>query len=245
MFSNLLKQFLPLKNFMLGFDPLTIGAITLGSGLLSGIFGGGKSPQEEAVKKILDELDANGGYFKDTPFSKDELFNTIMPAIQKTQRGAADVAAGRLGSAVGEADVAGGAAQFDYYLQSLAPVIAQGESEAANTYKQFTQLWAGMDAQAKNRFLQSMQLKLGAAGGLSDMTEGQKFLSNFMSGANIGASAYGNVSQGLSLADKGSTILDMAGQAQKSNQALSFTGLTDFTGTSKTNPLLDISKGGL
>lgn len=243
---NLLKQFLPMKNFILGFDPLTMGAITIGSGLLSGLFGGGESPQEKAIKGILDKLDKNEDYFKETPFSKDELFNVIMPAIQKTQRGAADVAAGRLGAAVGETDTAGGAASFDYYLQALAPVIAKGETEAANTYKQFTQLWAGMDAQAKNRFLQSMQLQTQGAGGLSDMSAGQEFISNFLSGANIGATGYGNVQQGLALADKGSSILDMAGAGQANNANPNMLNpLMDFTGTSKTNQLLDISKGGL
>jgi hypothetical protein len=190
---------------------LTAGLISLGSGLLSGIFGSGESEQEKAVKDILDKLEANEDFFKQTPFTKDELFQTIMPAIQQSQKGAADVAAGRLGAAVGETgNVAGGQGAFDYYLQSLAPVIAQGEQNAAGTYQNFVQMWSQMDAQAKQRFMQSLNMQSGLTSGLPNMTKGQEFITNFLSGAQIGATGTGNVMMGNAMMQKGNNILEQA-----------------------------------
>lgn len=185
-----------------------MGLVTLGAGLISGLAGLGSNPQEDAIKDLLTKLE-DADFLKDTAFSKDELFNSILPAIQQTQRGAADVAAGRLGAAVGEQDVAGGQAYFDYYIQALAPVIAQGESQAAQSYKDFTQLYANMDATKKSQFLQSMQLQGQLAGQLPGMSKTQEFLTNFMSGANTGATAYSNVSQGLALGKKSDLLSNL------------------------------------
>jgi hypothetical protein len=197
-------------------DPVTIGLVTLGSGLLSGWLGSGESDQEKAIRGILDKLESNEDFFKSTPFTKDELFNTIMPAIQQTQRGAADVAAGRLGAAVGETgNIAGGQGTMDYYLQSLAPIIAQGEQNAANTYQNFIQMWSTMDAQAKERFMQTLNMQTGVAQGLPDMTKGQEFITNFLSGAQIGATGYGNVAMGTALMNQSDSIMEMAAKLTK------------------------------
>lgn len=215
MFKQLLKLLFPVNSFMLNFDPLTIAAVTVGSGLLSGLFGSDESDQEKAIKSILDKLDANENFFKSTPFSKEELFQTIMPAIQKTQIGAADVAAGRLGAAVGEtANVASGQGKMDYYLQTLAPIIAQGQQNAASTYQNFMQLWNQMDAQAKNRFMESLNMQLGASNGLNNMSNTEQFFTNFLSGAQLGMTGYGNIMQGSALSKQANALTDIAGNMQ-------------------------------
>lgn len=236
----MIKYLFPANKFMLGFDPLTLGAITVGSGLLSGLFGSGESDQEKALKNVLDKLDQNQGFFKSTPFTKEELFNTILPAIQQTQRGAADVAAGRLGSAIGEASgVAGGQGAMDYYIQNLAPVIAQGEQNAAQSYKQFTELWSQMDENAKRNFLAALQTEANVGSGLPNMSKAQKFFTNFLSGAQLGSTAYGNVSQGLALAKQGDMLTQIAGNMQgQSLQAPQINSNYEY-------PTVNILQGGL
>jgi hypothetical protein len=187
---------------------LAMALVTLGAGLISGLAGMGSNPKEDAIKSLLSKLE-DADFFKDTAFSKDELFNSIMPSIQQMQRGGADVAAGRVGASIGESDVAGGQAYFDYYLQSLAPIIAKGEGDAANTYKQFVELYNNMDVTRKGQFLQKMSLETNLMNGLPGMNETQKFMSNFMNGANLGATAYGNVAQGNALMKQGDLLSNL------------------------------------
>jgi hypothetical protein len=195
-----------------------MGLISLGSGIISGLIGTADSPQEEEVRKILDNLYSNMSWLKETPFSKEELFNTVMKSIQQTYRGAADVVAGKVGSTLPEtgAGVPQGQAFMDYYIQNLAPIIGQGEKAAGDVYQNFVQLWGQFDAEAKNRFLNANQLAIGAAGGLPDQTGMQRFFTNFLSGANIGATVTGNINMAGALADKAGSMDDLISSIFKS-----------------------------
>lgn len=204
-------------------DPLTItGLVSAGSGLLSGFLGMGESPSEEAFRKMFDQLYENMDWLKETSFSKDELFNSILPAVQNTFRRSADVAAAKIGATVPE--TAGGTPEgqsfMDYYTTALAPIIAQGESQAGQAHMSFVDLWNTMDTQSKQRFLQAVQLGGNLAGGLPSMTEGQKFLTNTLQGADIGATIAGNIQMGGALNNKAGSITDYLGKLGVTNSSV-------------------------
>jgi hypothetical protein len=150
------------------------------------------------------------GWLKDTPFSKDELFGTIMKSIQQTYRGAADVVAGKVGSTIPEiSNAPQGQAFMDYYIQNLAPIIAQGEKASGDVYQNFVQLWGQFDADAKNRFISANQLALGGASGLPDQTGLQRFFTNFLSGGNAAATITGNINMANALSNKSLSMDDL------------------------------------
>lgn len=176
-----------------------LALISLASGLLSGIFGSGTSDKEAATKEFVDNIGKYTEFFKKAPFTKDELFNTILPQIQGTFRGGADVAAGRLGSLLGEQGLAQGGGYKDSYLNALAPVIAQGENNAAGAQMDLTRLFANMDLGTKQQLLQLLSLQGGAIKGLPDTTKEQDFFTNFLQGGQIGATVGGNIMSADSL----------------------------------------------
>jgi len=195
--------------------------LSLGSGILSGILGLGESPSEEAFGKLFDELYDSMDWLKETPFSKEELFQSILPAVQQTFRGGASVAAGAIGSTIPES--AGGTPQgqafMDYYVQALAPTIAKGEELAGQAHIGFVDLWAKMDTGAKQRFLQAIQVGGNLAGGLSGMTEGQQFFTNFLQGADIASTVQGNLALGDSFNKKATDINSLLGDMFKTESA--------------------------
>lgn len=171
--------------------------IPLISGLLSGLSGifGGESEKESQLKDLLDKLYANEDYVKSLPFTKDELFNQIFPIIKQLNMGAADVAAGRLGSALGEqnANVGGGQNFADLYVQSLAPVIAEGQQLSAKALQDLVQMYASMDDSAKKRLLTLLGLQVGAVNELPSMSDFQAFIVNTLQGFDIGSKVLGNI----------------------------------------------------
>ena len=182
-----------------GFD-LTGGLITLGGGLLSGLAGLGQSPQQADFQKLFDTTYNNMNWLKQLPFSKEELFNQMLPVIQKSYTGAADVAAGRIGAATGEGSRAPlGQTFMDYYVQNLAPVIAQWQDESANAYQNFIKMYSQMDQNSKGNFLNGIGEASKAASGVSNMTDLQKFMTNFIQGGDITNKIYGNLQYGSAL----------------------------------------------
>jgi len=159
-----------------------MGIISLGSALLSGLAGTETSDRETYAKKLIDEFDNNSSVFKNSSFTKDELFNQLLPQIQQSFRGAGDVAAGRAGSALGEQGLAQGGGFADAYVQAIAPQIAQGEQLAGGAMQDMIKLFATMDATKKSQLLQYLSAKSGAIEGLNDTTGLQDFITNFISG---------------------------------------------------------------
>jgi len=100
------------------FEGLIISGL---AGLISGFLGSSTSPQEEEVRKIMDKLYNEVDWIKQLPFSKEELLQGILPQVQKTFRGAADVAAGKIGATIPEVSGAPQGQSFmEYYTQALA-----------------------------------------------------------------------------------------------------------------------------
>jgi len=191
---------------------LLSGLITLGSGLLSGILGSGTSPSEEGFQKLFNELYNNMDFLKQTPFSKEELFQSILPAVQSTFRRSADVAAAKAGATIPESvggSVPEGQGFMDFYINALAPIIAKGENLAGQANVNFVDLYNRMDSEAKQRFLQAIQLGGNLAGGLPGQTGGQKFFTNFLQGADIGSTIQGNIALGDALNSKANSLMGL------------------------------------
>jgi hypothetical protein len=167
------------------------GAIA--GGLVTGLSALGKDPKQEKFEKIFDKLEDSEEYLKSTPFTKDEIMGQLLPQAQKIYRGAADILGGKAGAAVGESGVAKGQSFGEYYTQALAPIIAQGEQQAGDAISRFGQWYSGLDAQAKNRFLDAVRLQMGAAAGTDDMTDLQKFITGGIPGASFGANIGGEI----------------------------------------------------
>ena len=165
--------------------------------LVGGLVGGGlslfDSPQELAMEDLLKKLESEEEYIKSTPFTKDEIMNQLLPQAQKIYRGAADILAGKAGSAVGESGVPKGQAFSEYYTQALAPIIASGEQQAGDAIGKFGMWYSNLDAQAKDRFMQHMRLQLAAASGQAGMSDPQKFFTGAMGGASAIAGIGGEI----------------------------------------------------
>lgn len=189
-----------------------LALITLASSLIGGLFGTGTSDKEAATKEFVNNISKYTDFFKKAPFTKDELFNTILPQVQGTFRGGADVAAGRLGSLLGEAGLAKGGGYKDSYLNALAPVIAQGETNAANAQIDFAKLFANMDLSSKQQLLQLLGLQGNAIQGLNDTTKGQDFFTNFLQAGQIGSTVGGNIMSANSLEGLGNSLKDLIAQ---------------------------------
>lgn len=186
-------------------DPLLLsGIISAGGGILSGLAGLGESEKEAGIKDMLEKLYANEDYVKSLPFSKDELFNTIFPMIKQLNTGAADVVAGRLGSAIGEsgANMGGGQNFAETYIQALAPTLGQGQFASAQALQGLVEMYGQMDNQAKTRMLQLLGMEIGANAQLPTMTDLQSFLTNFLQGADLTSGIYGNLTMADYLKNK-------------------------------------------
>jgi hypothetical protein len=183
--------------------------IGAGIGAIGEIFG--SNPREEALQAGISTLQESRDYISSTPFSKEEIMGELLPQAQKKFRGAADVVAGRLGAATGEVDTAKGQATKDFYIQTLAPVIAKGEELAGQAISDFGKWYSTLDAQAKGRFLQSVQLELNAAMGLPEQNQFQRTITAALGGLNLGSTAGGNIAMANALSEKGD-ILSQAGQ---------------------------------
>ena len=201
------------------------GIIGLGVGLLTGILGLGESPSEEAFRKMFDELYENMDWLKETAFSKEELFNTILPVVQNTFRRGADVAAAKIGATIPESvsGVPQGQGFMDYFVTALAPQIAQGEQLAGQAHMNFTELWATMDTNAKNRFLTAIQLGGNLAAGLPSTTPAQGFMTNVLQGADIGTTIEGNIAMGGALTEKAGDINTMLADLMKGDKDVTTT----------------------
>ena len=211
-------------------DPVT--AFSIGGAILGGLGTLGTSPQEEAAEQALGRLQGGYDWLKEVPFSKDEIMGELLPIVQRMYQGAADVAAGRLGAAVGEADIAGGQPAMEYYLQTLAPVIAQGQQLSAGAVSEFGKWYSNLDAQAKNRFLQAVNLEMTGAGQLPGMNAFQEFGIGALRGADIGSTVGGNIATAGAIKDRAS-LLQNIGTAQVSGTPITYPATTPFEQTGR------------
>jgi len=167
--------------------------MSLAGGGLSSLFTG-DSPQEKALMGVGKDIDANMGWLKSTPYSKGEI-NTISTQMGQQLTGAADVAAGRLGSAIGEADIPGGQPYGEYYMQALAPTIASGQAGAVDIKKQMMQFFAGMDEETKKNFLSAMGIKAGVGTNLPGTTNVQEGYLSSIGGTDMFAKIFGSLAK--------------------------------------------------
>ena len=169
-------------------------ATTLLSGLASGIFGSGQSEQEKAMAEAFEMIKGQLPNAGKMAFTKEEI-NAFVKTMQGIYRGGANVAAGQIGSAIGESGVAKGGGFADYYTQSLAPVIAEGENKAAGAIGWGEQAYSNNYNQAQSRVTQLLGMLTQAASGQASMTGAQKGIASGLQGANLFATGYGNLAK--------------------------------------------------
>lgn len=159
-------------------------------GLMQGVFTE-ESPSEEAYNQIFEMLKDYMPELKQEAYSKDEI-QGIVNNLMRTYRGAADVSAGKIGSVIGESGVAKGGGFADYYMQSLAPVIAQGEAGAANAQQFGVNAYSAIKDQTSQRVLQAMGLMSNNAQGMNTLSSGQQGIMGTLQMLNLLSSAGGN-----------------------------------------------------
>jgi hypothetical protein len=170
-------------------------AVGAGAGALIGaLFSMGDSPSEEAYQQIFDMLKDYMPELKREAYTKNEI-QTIVNSMKQMYRNAADVAAGKIGAAIGESGAAKGGGFADYYAQALAPVIAQGEAGAASAEQFGVEAYSTIKSQTNQNVIGGMNAMTNAAAGLPSMTSGQKGTAGFLQTLNLLSTAGGNYAQ--------------------------------------------------
>ena len=195
----------PVSNMTTGASVGAIGGpvgagIGAGVGLLLSIFGGNTagqdSPYDEATKYALETLMKKMPGLESTPYSKGEVEGKVS-GMKSTLRGAADVSAGRVGTSLAEGLSASGVPKghpsSSIFTSEMAPVIARGEEGAVEAEKFGMDFFANMDANAKQRLLQGLNLMMGGAAQQPTMTSGQEGFAGFMQTLNLLATGAGNI----------------------------------------------------
>ena len=174
-----------------------ISLIAAGTGLLSalgGLLSSGSSPQEEAMKQVYDMLKSYLPEMSKTPYSKGEI-QSIVKQMQQMYRGASNVAAGQIGSAIGETGMPKGQGWGEYYTQALAPIIAEGQNRSANAEMMGVEAYSDMFNQAKSRTGNLLGTITQASSMLPQMTGGQKGMAGFLQTLNLLATGGGNFAE--------------------------------------------------
>jgi len=178
-----------------GFNPMFLLSLIPGiGGLLSGAFASADSPRDKAMEEMLKRIQGYIPYLRTSALSKSEIQSQTTRQA-RSLRGGADAAAGRLGSAIGEADIAGGQGFAEYYMQALAPVLQQGLAQSVQAEQVGNDLIMKSDQSAKNNLLQALSLMSGVSGAQPDMTSGQRGFSGFLQGANMFSSGIGSLAE--------------------------------------------------
>ena len=182
-------------------DPLTMALIMGGTGLLGALGGSQKGTQAQMSEDYINKIYGLIPQIKNAGYSMTQL-QSMIPQIQKYFTGASDVAAGKIGAAIGESGTPQGQPFAEYYTQSLAPVIAQGQEMAGQTQEDMTKFIQSNEMSKISAMLQAYNMAGGALGGLSKTNPTQGGLLGFLQGTNIGASAIGNITQLLTALNK-------------------------------------------
>ncbi len=219
-------------------DLLTIASFATGivGSIFGGIAGSQQSPKEKASADILADLQGMEDIFTDLPFTKEEVMNQLLPQVQQLYRGAADIVAGKIGAQTGEAGIAAGQGAKDFFLQSIAPVIAQGEQLAAGAVGDFAGFFARLSENQKGQLLNFYQTQIGAAEGLPDMTTLQSTITGALGGLQIGANIGGDIAETSVIGDQAEVlqgIIDKLDEGGIKKASASIT--TGVTSTDSTN----------
>lgn len=173
---------------------------TVLGGLFGGIGGAGESPRDEAIKMALEKLKTELEFIKAPAFTKAEIEGKV-GEMNKTARGAANVAAGATGAALSESFGASGTPkgqpQGEIYTSALAPVIAQGERDVIGNEQYGMNLWKDIDEGTKNRLLRAIETMLTGGQATSDTTELQRIMMGSLYGMDIGAKGASNIASFL------------------------------------------------
>lgn len=171
-------------------DPITTSLLVSGAtGLVNAILSGGKGDQQQAIEKYLNMLENEKDNLGGLAMSRGEVMNLVSD-IQELYRGGADVAAGRVGSAIGESGVAGGQGFADLHLQSTAPIIAEGEFKSADAEKWGAQFFAQLDESRKRNLTNFYSLLLNGSSQLPGTNTAQRTALGFLQGAKFGGDAF-------------------------------------------------------
>lgn len=169
--------------------------------LLGGLIGSKKSPQEKAIEELFASLKDYLPELGKEAYSKSEIQN-IVNNMKAMLMASGDIAASRLGSVIGESDIAKGGGWADYYMSAIAPVIAQGITQAAEAEKFGVGAYADIQDAAKRRSLAGYQTLLGAGQYLPSMTSGQRGLVSGLQTLNLLSTAFGNIASAYSNLNK-------------------------------------------
>lgn len=164
--------------------------ISLGIGGLSALMGlfAGDSPQDEASKYALEQLKAFLPEAGKTPYSKGEV-GSLVGQFKNAIGTSTDIAktgiATSLAEGMGAAGVPQGQPQGSMYTSELAPLDANAVTQKAGMDKWGAEFWAGLDADAKNRVLQTLSTLAGTATTQSATTTGQEGMATFLQAFNL------------------------------------------------------------
>ncbi len=158
---------------------------------LGGIFASGDSLQEESYQKIFKMIQDYLPELKKQSYSKAEI-ETIVKSMQTMYRGAGNLAATKVGQAIGESGVTPGQGFAEYYTSSVAPIMAEGQQQAAGAEQWGVGAYNDIYNSAKDRTLQGLNLMTGAAAGMPNMSSGQKGIAGFLQTLNLLATGGGN-----------------------------------------------------
>ena len=171
-----------------------MGALAATGTAYSAYAAGQESPRDKQMAELMEVFKQNQDWFKSMPYSKSEV-EGISNKMQDQVGASADVAAGRLGSAIGEAGVAGGGDYANFFLQNLAPIIAGAEKDKVSIEKSMMDFYSNLDQNAKTNFLNAMSGMTSTAGQMQDMTPGQQHFAGGAQGMNLMATGFGNLAE--------------------------------------------------
>lgn len=168
------------------------GALTAAATAYSAYAAGEETPRDKQMAELMEIFKKNEDWFKSTPYSKSEV-EGISNEMQDRVGASADVAAGRLGSAIGESGLAGGGDMTAFWLQNLAPIIAGAEKDKVTIEQSMMKFYSNLDQNAKQNFLTAMTGMTGVASQYPDMTQQQRIAAGGAQGLNLASTGVGNL----------------------------------------------------
>ena len=164
--------------------------------ILGGLFGAGDSPQDEATKMAMEKITAALPWLQSTPYSKGEVSNLVSDYKGNIDT-ATNIAEGSIGATLAEgmgaAGVPKGQPQGSMYVSEIAPLEAGAVREKAGMDKWGAEFFAGMDAQTKQNYINSLNVLMGGATSQPAMTSTQKGIATGLNIFDIFGKGAGNL----------------------------------------------------
>jgi len=165
--------------------------------IFGAVAGGQSSPSADKAMEMYNLINSKLDTLGAPALTKDQVFNEMLPHIQKSIRNFTDTSMAHAGiGAVRKGNASGtpqGQDMTSYYISEQMPAIAEGEKAQMESEKFANQLWAQMDAESKDRMLKGLSLMLGTT---SEMQKGSTS-ENVLAGGLFGAKAGSDVGMGL------------------------------------------------